>query len=145
MKKIKDERLILKNLKYMRIALIIQIIGILSILVHKAITINFGSAVESPLMFVLIISCLPLIYGNMDIGIDNNEKPDKENNQRPYYKKLLIALGVGIAAIISILLLIFTSNPMIKSTVIVVIIFSICFTVMYAFIRYLEKIRDNRL
>ncbi|MBY7144955.1 hypothetical protein KFZ56_18215 [Virgibacillus sp. NKC19-3] len=138
MKKIRDERLILKNLKYMQIALIIQTIGITSILVYNAITIDLSSAIKSPFMFVLILSCIPLIYGNIDIGIDNNKRPDRQSNLGP----LLVVLGIGIAAI---LLFIFTSDPMIKSTAIVVVIFSICFTVIYPLIRYLEKIRDNRL
>lgn len=137
MKKIKDERLILKNLKNIRIAFTFQTIGIISILVYKAITIDLDSVLGSPLWFVLMISCLVTVYLNINIAIDNEEQ-DKKTNQVPYYKKILIILVIGI---VTSLLIIFTSDTTIMSAVIIGAVFFLCFTATYTYTHHLKKKR----
>lgn len=138
MKKIKDERLILKNLKNIRIAFFVQTIGIISILVYKAITINLDSVLGSPLWYVLMISCLVTVYLNMNIAIDNEEQDKQTKNQVPLYKKILIILVIGI--VISVLI-IFTSDTTIMSAAIIGAVFFLCFTATYTYTHHLKKKR----
>ncbi|WP_179128575.1 hypothetical protein [Marinilactibacillus piezotolerans] len=51
MKKITDERLILKNLKQIKVLFIIQLLGILGILSYDLITRGFSEMTDRPLFF----------------------------------------------------------------------------------------------
>lgn len=69
MQKIKDERLILRNLKNIKIAFIIQTIGILFILFYDFIKNNIEIS-SSPLWLVLIVSMSVLSFLSINISLD---------------------------------------------------------------------------
>ncbi len=76
MKKIKDERLILQNLKNIRVAFIVQTIGIIGILVYQAITDGIMAFTKNPLWLLLLVVGVVLNYQNLMIA---NDIEDKEN------------------------------------------------------------------
>ena len=74
MKKIKDDRLILKNLKNIRGAYIIQTLGIFCILGYDWITRGSEAMFESPLWFVFIVSTTALTFFSMDISVAHESR-----------------------------------------------------------------------
>ena len=62
MKKITDERLLLKNLKNIRIAYIIQTVGILGILGYDLVTKGVDGMRENPIWLVFIITSVISAY-----------------------------------------------------------------------------------
>ncbi|WP_085522657.1 hypothetical protein [Tuberibacillus sp. Marseille-P3662] len=96
MKKIKDERLILKNLKNIRIAFVFQSLGLMAIILYNFIfrDINPG---ESPVFFLLILTGVLVNFLNLSISIDHEEPKQKEHSLLASYKRnLLIALVIGV-------------------------------------------------
>lgn len=138
-KKITDERLITRNLKNVRIVCYIQTLGIMGILVYEGITNGVNHVFGSPLWFLLIISCTVMGYLNLNIAVDNEESKD-QNRQNPYWKKVLIALGVGIA--ISLLFIFASGNPVWSSAMIGAIFF-ICFLAPITYTHYLNNKRSD--
>lgn len=94
MKKITDERLILKNLKNIRIAYAIQTLGILGILGYDWITKGSEEMFKNPLWFVFMLSITVVSFFSMTISVDH------EVQKRAPKKSLLIS--IAIIAIISI-------------------------------------------
>lgn len=88
MKKIKDERLVLQNLKNIRIAYIIQTIGILGILGYDFATKGLDGMRENPLWLVFIITAVISAYLSMSISADH------ESNKINPQKNLNISLFV---------------------------------------------------
>lgn len=83
MKKIRDERLILKNLQNIRIAYIIQTVGILGILGYDLVTKGLDGMRENPLWLVFIITTVISTYFSMSISADhedNKKSPKKSLN-----------------------------------------------------------------
>lgn len=54
MKKIKDERLIIQNLKNIRVAFIVQTLGLVAILIYHGITEGIVEVAKHPLWLVFI-------------------------------------------------------------------------------------------
>ena len=94
MKKIKDERLILKNLQNIRVAYIIQTIGILAILGYDLVTKGMDGMTKNPLWLVFMITAVISTYLSMNISVDH------ETNEKSPKIRLVISLAV--AALISI-------------------------------------------
>ena len=96
MKKIKDERLILKNLKNIRIAYLVQSLGIIVILGYDLFTKGVEALMKNPLWIVLILANTVNIWLSMEISVDSEEKPKSP------VKSLLrsIAVLVVIAALL---------------------------------------------
>jgi len=69
MQKIKDERLILKNLKNIRIAFVIQSLGILLIL-FKDFFKHGNEIIKNPLWLLFVVSMTVLGFLSMNISID---------------------------------------------------------------------------
>ena len=69
MQKIKDERLILKNLKNIRIAFVIQSLGILLIL-FKDFFKHGNEIIKNPLWILFVVSMTVLGFLSMNISID---------------------------------------------------------------------------
>ncbi|RDW18697.1 hypothetical protein CWR48_10255 [Oceanobacillus arenosus] len=77
MEKIKDERLKLKNLKNIRIAYVIQTLGIIAILGYDFVTKGINGMTDNPLWFVFIITTIVTAYLSMNISVDHEgEKKD---------------------------------------------------------------------
>ena len=81
MKKIKDERLILQNLINIRIAFIIQTIGIIGILVYQSISEGVIAFTGNPLWMLLLLVGVVLSYQNLMIS---NDIEDKKTNPGSY-------------------------------------------------------------
>lgn len=98
MKKITDERLILKNLKNIRNAYAIQTLGILSILGYDWITRGSEKMYESPLWFVFIVSTTALTLFSMNISVDYEvrKKSPKRSLIISIFIIALISIAVGI-------------------------------------------------
>ena len=88
MKKITDERLVLKNLKNIRIAYIIQTVGILGILGYDLVTKGLDGMRENPLWIVFMITTVISAYLSMSISADH------ESNKINPQKSLSISLVV---------------------------------------------------
>ncbi|MET4563587.1 hypothetical protein ABIA69_004808 [Lysinibacillus parviboronicapiens] len=88
MKKITDERLVLQNLKNIRIAFIIQTIGILGILGYDFVTKGLDGMRENPLWLVFMITAVISAYLSMSVSADH------ESNKINPQKSLSISLVV---------------------------------------------------
>lgn len=88
MKKITDERLVLQNLKNIRIAYIVQTVGILGILGYDLVTKGLDGMRKNPLWLVFIITTVISAYLSMSISADH------ENNKVNPQKSLSISLVV---------------------------------------------------
>lgn len=101
MKKITDERLVLQNLKNVRIAYIIQTIGILGVLGYDLVTNGLDGMRENPLWLVFMITTIISAYLSISISADH------ESNKINPQKSLSISLVVLI--LISVVVGIFVS------------------------------------
>lgn len=81
MKKIKDERLIMKNLQNIRIAYIIQTIGILGILGYYLVTKGMDGMTDNPIWYVFIVTAIVSTYLSMNVNVDHeNRKKDPKKD-----------------------------------------------------------------
>lgn len=98
MKKIKDERLKLKNLKNIRLAYIVQTLGIIAILAYDLVRKGSDAMKENPLWFVLIVSTTTLCYSAMGISVDHEKgsKSPKKSFIISLVLLLIISSTVGI-------------------------------------------------
>lgn len=95
MKKIQDERLILQNLKNIKVVYIIQTLSIIGILGYDLVTKGFDAMKENPLWFVLLFTSVITAYLSMNIGVD--QEIEKKSPQKQLFISLLVALIISIA------------------------------------------------
>lgn len=88
MKKIKDERLVLKNLQNIRIAYIIQTLGIIGILGYDFFTKGLDNMRENPLWLVFILTTVISTFLSMSISVDH------ESSEKSPKKRLVIELVI---------------------------------------------------
>jgi hypothetical protein len=139
-KKITDERLILVNLKNIRIAFVCQTLGILATLFYTAFRSVADIAFQSPLFFVLIMTNVLLIFLQMRVTADVEETERKRKKVLPYYACVLISLAVG--AIIGTVAWTFDrQHPL--SAWIIGIVFFVCFLASYSLMYFLKKKRSE--
>lgn len=103
MKKIKDERLILKNFKNIRIAYIVQTLGIIAILGYDLITKDLDGMTENPLWLVLMITTVTYLYLTMSISVDheNDAKSPKRGLNISVLVLIIICSLIGVFVSIS--------------------------------------------
>jgi uncharacterized membrane protein YhaH (DUF805 family) len=136
-KKITDERLILVNLKNIRIAYVCQTIGILAVLIYMAITSGSAAATESPFFLVMLLTNVLLIFLQMRVTADI-ESTKKRKKPLPYYVWVLISLAIGVLmGMISW----FTDRQHPSNAWISGMIFFICFLGSFSLMYYLKKKR----
>ncbi|WHY86859.1 hypothetical protein QNH39_02995 [Neobacillus novalis] len=138
MKKIRDERLILKNLQNTRIAYLIQTVGILGILGYDLVTKGLDGMRENPLWLAFMITTVISAYLSMSISADH------ENNKKSPKKSLSISLFVLV--IISTIVgffVTFTEGFTIIDGVIMGGILFICGLVPLIYIYYLRTKRQD--
>jgi len=85
-----DERLAFKNLQIIRIAYVIQLLGIVGILGYDFVAKGINQMHDNPLWFVFIISVIILVLLSMNISVDHENSINKSTAKT----WLLIALGV---------------------------------------------------
>ncbi|RKQ30008.1 hypothetical protein [Oceanobacillus halophilus] len=138
MKKIKDERLILINLKNIRFAYIIQTLGIIGILGYDLVTKGLNGMRENPLWIVFMVSIVVSAYLSMNVSVDH------ENNEKSSKKGLFISLVI--VSLISVMIGILTSLSegftIINGIIIGGILF-VCGLVPVLYIYYLRKKRQE--
>lgn len=131
MKKITDERLKLKNLKVIRLAFVIQYVGIIGLLSYDYIKNGQKSATENPLWLLFIITNIVMAFGAMPISTDH-EKLKKSPSYSNYF---FVSLLIGVAA--AVLTMIMSPTSSIRTIVLIGALFFICFlvpfTVLYRF------------
>lgn len=74
MKRITDERLKLKNLKHIRIAHLIQTLGILTILIYESATQGIDAVRGTPLWWVFRLTITVLLFSAISISIEHDPK-----------------------------------------------------------------------
>ena len=139
MKKMTDERLILRNLQHIRIVYIVQTLGILVILGYELFQGGLDGMRENPVWLVFMISTIVYTYLTMSTSIDH-EKEIK--NPR---KSLMI--GILVVLVVAITLGILTSitpgyNWGSGALVASVIIFCGAIPVFYTYRLRLKKLDD---
>ncbi len=138
MKKLKDERLILQNLKNIRMAYIIQTIGILGILGYDFVIKGLDGMRENPLWLVFIITTVISTYLSMNISVDyeGNEKSPKKSLTISLFVIVLISMIIGFFVSI-------TEGFSIVDGVIMGGVLFICSFVPVIYIYYLRTKRRN--
>ncbi|MCC2459713.1 branched-chain amino acid ABC transporter substrate-binding protein [Bacillus mobilis] len=138
MKKIKDERLILKTLKNIRIAFLFQSLGIIGILGYIGFTEGMDQITKSPLWLLFILTSIVLSYLQLSVSIDV-EDGEKDIKLTPYYKIVLRCLILGI--VMAIIYIIFSpERPLFESILTGGILF-ICFLTSYSISYFIKKRR----
>lgn len=132
MKVIKDERLKIKNLKNIRIAFILQTLGIIGILFLNFLKDGAMAVFDSPLFFLLILVSTIFLYTSLNISIEYDEIKSPKLNLTIYIIISLIAV-----AYFSI-----TSGVILIEGIIYGIILFICFLISSI---YLYKLRIKKL
>ncbi|KLA24648.1 hypothetical protein B4077_4644 [Bacillus cereus] len=142
MKKIKDERLILKTLKNIRIAFLFQSLGIIGILGYIGFTEGMDQITKSPLWLLFILTSIVLSYLQLSVSIDV-EEGEKDIKLTPYYKIILRSLIVG--TIIAIIYIIFSPERPLSEAILTGSIFFICFLISYSISYFIKKrrLQDN--
>ncbi|KEK26355.1 branched-chain amino acid ABC transporter substrate-binding protein [Bacillus gaemokensis] len=138
MKKIKDERLILQNLKNIRIAFLFQSIGMMSILGYIGFNDGFDQITKSPLWLLLMLTSILLAYLQMGISIDA-EEAEKGIKITPYYKLVLRSAIVGI--ILAIIYIIFSPERPLWEAILMGSILFLCFLASYSVGYFIKKKR----
>lgn len=87
-KKINDERLLIRNLKNIRIAYIVQTLGIIAILAYDLITKGVDGMTNNPLWLVFLVTMVVSAYLSMSISVEY------ENRKKPVKKGFMISLVV---------------------------------------------------
>ena len=96
MKRMTDERLLIKNLKNVRVAFLVQTFGILAVLTYVAITEGVSEAIGNP-FFVVYMSSLGLYsWLNLSISWDMSEHSEGVKKPGPYYRVIMLSTGVGV-------------------------------------------------
>src|SRR5690625_2464536 len=96
-KKIKDERLRVQSLKNIRVAFIVQTLGIVAILLYIGITEGTRELVSHPVWFVFMITMTIFLWLNIRISLDVYDHANESKKPGPYYRIIIISLLVGLA------------------------------------------------
>lgn len=134
--KITDERLILKNLKNIRVAYIVQMLGIISILGYDLVTKGMYEVIGNPLWFVLIISTIIHSYLSLSVSVDHES--DKKHPQKGLTISLIVLVLITI--LIGFLVAISQGSTIFSG----VIIGGIIFVCGFVPIVYIYKLRKKR-
>ncbi|WP_440895029.1 hypothetical protein ACS127_10685 [Amphibacillus sp. Q70] len=141
MKKIKDERLIIQNLKNIRIAFIVQTIGIIAILIYHGIIEGVREVTKHPLWFVFMITMIVFLLLHIKISQDVYEEADGVKKPAPYYRVVLLSMVVGI--FFAILTKLGPDKSSNTEALIIGGVFFICFFLAFSFVHFLKKKRYN--
>lgn len=138
LKKIKDERLILQNLKNIRIAFLFQSIGIIGILGYIGFNEGIDQITKSPLWLLFMLTSILLAYLQMGSSVDAEEN-EKGMKVTPYYKLVLRSAIVGI--IFVVIYVIFSPERPLWEALLIGSIFFLCFLSSYSVGYFIKKKR----
>jgi cell division protein FtsW (lipid II flippase) len=94
MEKIKDERLKLKNLQNIRIAFIVQTLGIIGILGYDLVTKGMDGMMDNPLWFVFIVTTVVSAYLSMNVSVDYESEEKDPKKSLKLHLVVLLAICV---------------------------------------------------
>lgn len=141
MKIIKDERLQLQNSKNIRIAFIIQTVGILAILLYDTVTQGYTAAKENPVWLVFMLSAVVLGWLNLRISVDEYDDANHPKKPAPYYQVVIIPLVVGL--VVTLLALYGPDKSRFSEALLIGAIVFICFLATFTFVYFLRKKRTE--
>lgn len=97
-KKITDERLLMKQLKHIRIAHIVQTLGIIIILVYEAVTKGIEAVYGTPLWWVFRLTITVLLLSAASMSIEHDTKIKSARRFIFFWSlfALILAVGAGI-------------------------------------------------
>lgn len=95
MKKITDERLIVRNLQNIKIAYIVQTIGILLILGYEVFKSGVEGMTKNPLWMVFVVTSVIYGYLNMSVSVDHEKKPKEP--VRSFFISLFVVTIIAVA------------------------------------------------
>jgi hypothetical protein len=95
MKKITDERLIVRNLQHIKIAFIVQTIGILSILGYEVFKGGVEEMTKNPLWMVFMLTSVIYGYLNMSVSVEHEKKP--KDSVRSFFISLFVVTIIAVA------------------------------------------------
>ncbi|WP_345240763.1 hypothetical protein [Pontibacillus salipaludis] len=136
MKKIKDERLVLKNLKNIRTAYVIQTLGIIGILGYDVIQGGMDRMMANPLWSVFMITAIISSLLSMTVSVD--EYPTQQSPKKGFILSIIVVTFIAIAAGVAISL----SSGVTTGVLIGGVIF-ICGVPPFAYLFYLRKQRHD--
>ncbi|WP_163970359.1 DUF6773 family protein [Oceanobacillus halotolerans] len=139
MKKVKDERLQLQNLKNIRIAFAVQTIGILGILLYEAIVDGVQAATDNPLWFVFMITMVVLMWLNLRISVDVYDDAKEQKKPGSFYRYVIISALVGL--VIALLAKLGQDSSSNSEAFIVGAVVFMAFLIPFSFVHYLRKKR----
>ncbi|MFF2242316.1 hypothetical protein ACFVUU_30145 [Bacillus thuringiensis] len=102
MKKITDERLILRNLKNVRITYIVQTIGILCILGYDLFQGGLDGMRENPLWMVFILTSVVSAYLSISVSVEHEKEIKNPKKSLIVSMVVLIIIVVTVAYLTSI-------------------------------------------
>lgn len=134
MQKIKDERLILRNLKNIRVTYVIQTLGIIGILGYDLITKGMSGMTDNPLWFVFIVTTIVTAYLSMNISVEH--EIEKSSPKKGLKISITVLIIICLAA--GILLSLIDGFNMMNGFIFPGILF-ICFFVPIYYLYHLRK------
>lgn len=135
MKVIKDERLIIQNLKNIRIAFVFQTVCILGILIYVGISQGITHVTDHPLWLVFMGTSVLLGYLNLRISVDEYDTHNRKK-PGPYYKNIILSLGVG--AIFSVITL-FGPDGTVRGAIIIGGVIFLCFLSSFTVVYFIRR------
>lgn len=96
MKKINDERLILQNLKNIKVAYIVQTVGIIGILGYDLINHGAETMFKSPVGLVFLISSITSMFLNSKINVDFEK--DNKNPKTGLILSILVVIAISVVS-----------------------------------------------
>lgn len=133
-----DERLISKNLQKIRIAYVIQIIGIWCVLIYDFISGGIDKLSENPLWIVFIISTVVLTFLSMSTSVDYED--DRINAKKGL---TISSIAVAIISIITGILISLNNDSTIYDGTLAGIVILICGLIPFIFLYGLRDIKNN--
>ena len=94
MEKIKDERLIMRNLQNIKIVYIVQTIGILGILGHSFLQGGLDEMTANPLWLLFMLTTILSAYLSMRLSVEN-EQP-VQNPAKSFRISLFVSMTISI-------------------------------------------------
>ena len=92
MKKIKDERLIMRNLQNIKTVYIVQTIGILGILGHSFLQGGFDEMRANPLWLLFMLTTILSAYLSMRVSVENEQSV--QNPSRSFRISLIVLMTI---------------------------------------------------
>lgn len=102
MKKIKDERLVLRNLQHIRIAYFVQTLGILLILGYELIRGGLEGMRDNPIWSVFMVTTVVYAYLSMSTSVEHERENSSPKKSLTIGLVVTTAIAAGVAVLTSL-------------------------------------------